>query len=147
MIHERSSIPRWSATQFDRSPCSGWPWREGASEEGSTNAARADATRLRAQAESDQVASVMLIAEADRLERPAQQSRDAAVANPSHGLEGAGLSASDQLLADIHRTNQYARDLRAAGLEVETKPLDWRDWCSGPWVATTSLTATKPPHR
>lgn len=50
------------------------------------------------------------------------------------------------LIADIRRVDEYAQDLRAAGLDVQTQPLGWRGWWSGPWMATTSLTATKPPH-
>lgn len=49
------------------------------------------------------------------------------------------------LIADIRRTKQYAQDLRAAGLHVKTQPLGWRGWWSGPWMATTSLSAVKPP--
>lgn len=47
------------------------------------------------------------------------------------------------LIADIRRTNEYTQDLQAAGLQVKTQPLGWRGWWSGPWMATTSLSATK----
>jgi len=48
------------------------------------------------------------------------------------------------LIADIQRTTEYRADLIAAGLAV-TGParLGWRGWWSGPWLATTAITATR----
>jgi ubiquinone/menaquinone biosynthesis C-methylase UbiE len=47
------------------------------------------------------------------------------------------------LIADISRTQEYATDLRAAGLTVTTFPLGWRGWWSGPWMKTTAVTAIR----
>jgi len=49
------------------------------------------------------------------------------------------------LIADIRRAEEYAADLRAAGLTVTTFPLGWRGWWSGPWMATTAVIATRSP--
>ena len=45
------------------------------------------------------------------------------------------------LIADISRATEYAADLRAAGFRVETTPLGWRGWWSGPWMSTTAVRA------
>jgi SAM-dependent methyltransferase len=50
------------------------------------------------------------------------------------------------LIADIRRAKEYALDLRAAGLAVETFPLGWRGWWSGPWMKTTAVTAWAQPR-
>lgn len=49
------------------------------------------------------------------------------------------------LIADIRRTAEYRDDLAAAGLTVaDPEPLGWRGWWSGPWMATTAITAHQP---
>lgn len=45
-------------------------------------------------------------------------------------------------IADISRAEEYAADLRSAGLAVTSSPLGWRGWWSGPWMDTTAVTAT-----
>ncbi|NNC11696.1 class I SAM-dependent methyltransferase [Planctomonas sp. JC2975] len=46
------------------------------------------------------------------------------------------------LIADIRRTDEYATELRSAGLETRTRPLGWPGWWSGPWMPTTAVIAT-----
>src|SRR5262249_7030357 len=49
------------------------------------------------------------------------------------------------LIADIQATAEYREWLRALGADdVMVRPLGWRFWYGGPWVATTLVTATRP---
>jgi ubiquinone/menaquinone biosynthesis C-methylase UbiE len=49
------------------------------------------------------------------------------------------------VIADIQRTGEYAERLREQGmLDVEHRPLGWRYWYGGPWMATSLVTSTKP---
>ncbi len=48
------------------------------------------------------------------------------------------------LIADIRAARQYRDLLRQVGMvDVATRPLGWRFWYGGPWMATTLVTATK----
>lgn len=51
------------------------------------------------------------------------------------------------LITDIQRTREYTALLQEAGLSVTRTPLGWRGWWSGPWMATTAVTATAPISR
>lgn len=48
------------------------------------------------------------------------------------------------LIADISKTAQYRRHLRARGIESARRSLGWRAWWGGPWMSTMLVTATKP---
>lgn len=49
------------------------------------------------------------------------------------------------LIADIRATSRYRRRLVTLGMrDVIAGRLGWRMWWSGPWLATTLVTATKP---
>jgi arsenite methyltransferase len=49
------------------------------------------------------------------------------------------------VIADVLETQSYRERLRALGMHtISLHPLGWRFWYSGPWVATTLLTAQKP---
>jgi hypothetical protein len=48
------------------------------------------------------------------------------------------------IIADIFAVAQYRARLVGVLLQVEQRSLGWRMWWSGPWVATSVLTATKP---
>jgi ubiquinone/menaquinone biosynthesis C-methylase UbiE len=48
------------------------------------------------------------------------------------------------LIADISRSAQYQRHLRARGTESARRSLGWRTWWGGPWMSTMLVTATKP---
>jgi ubiquinone/menaquinone biosynthesis C-methylase UbiE len=49
------------------------------------------------------------------------------------------------VIADIQHTGEYADRLREKGmLDVERRPLGWRYWYGGPWMATSLVTSTKP---
>jgi ubiquinone/menaquinone biosynthesis C-methylase UbiE len=52
------------------------------------------------------------------------------------------------LIADISKSAQYQRHLRARGVESVRRSLGWRTWWGGPWMTTMLVTATKPaaPH-
>jgi arsenite methyltransferase len=48
------------------------------------------------------------------------------------------------LIADIRAAGEYRDTLRQVGLaDVGTRPLGWRFWYGGPWMATTLVSATK----
>jgi ubiquinone/menaquinone biosynthesis C-methylase UbiE len=48
-------------------------------------------------------------------------------------------------IADIRAANQYRETLERLGMvDVATRPLGWRFWYGGPWMATTLVSATKP---
>jgi ubiquinone/menaquinone biosynthesis C-methylase UbiE len=50
------------------------------------------------------------------------------------------------LLADLFSTAEYAAAAEALGMrDVRRRGLGWRMWWSGPWLATTLVTATRPP--
>lgn len=49
------------------------------------------------------------------------------------------------LIGDLRATGAYQRHLRVLGLTgVSRRSLGWRQWWSGPWLATRLVTATKP---
>ena len=48
------------------------------------------------------------------------------------------------LIADISKSPQYQRHLRARGTESARRSLGWRTWWGGPWMSTMLVTATKP---
>ena len=48
------------------------------------------------------------------------------------------------IIADIFAVAQYRTRLVGVLLQVEQRSVGWRMWWSGPWVATSVLTATKP---
>lgn len=49
-------------------------------------------------------------------------------------------------VADIRYTADYAARLRQRGMtDISRRGLGWRFWFAGPWMATTLVTATKPP--
>ena len=49
------------------------------------------------------------------------------------------------LIADIRAASEYAKVLRQLGLQdVTLRPLGWRFWYGGPWVAAKLVTARKP---
>jgi ubiquinone/menaquinone biosynthesis C-methylase UbiE len=48
------------------------------------------------------------------------------------------------LIADISKSAQYQRHLRARGTESARRSLGWRTWWGGPWMSTMLVTATKP---
>lgn len=52
------------------------------------------------------------------------------------------------LIADISKSAQYQRHLRARGIDSARRSLGWRSWWGGPWMPTMLVTATKPaaPH-
>ena len=52
------------------------------------------------------------------------------------------------VIADIFAMAQYRAGLVGVLRQVEQRSLGWRMWSSGPWVATSVLTARKPtsPH-
>lgn len=69
---------------------------------------------------------------------PSREGRRQAIAEAARVLTSEGSI----LIADIRRTTEYRDDLTAAGLIVaKPKPLGWRGWWSGPWMATTAITA------
>lgn len=48
-------------------------------------------------------------------------------------------------IVDINATRMYARRLRTLGMsEVVRRPLGWRFWYGGPWVAASLVRATRP---
>ena len=47
-------------------------------------------------------------------------------------------------IADINATRAYGEHLASLGVDVTLRPLGWRMWWGGPWVATSLLTATRP---
>jgi SAM-dependent methyltransferase len=52
------------------------------------------------------------------------------------------------VIADIQRAREYAVELTAAGFDVVgPRPLGWRFWWSGPWMATSLVTARRPDAR
>jgi arsenite methyltransferase len=67
------------------------------------------------------------------------EGRDAALAEAVRVLRPGGRLA----IADIQQTAQYQRKLTELGLAPQRRPLGWRGWCTGPWMATTLVTATK----
>lgn len=49
------------------------------------------------------------------------------------------------VIADIRKARQYERRLREKGMaDVTYRPLDWRFWYGGPWMATKLVIARKP---
>jgi ubiquinone/menaquinone biosynthesis C-methylase UbiE len=48
------------------------------------------------------------------------------------------------LIADISKSAQYQRHLRARGIDSARRSLGWRNWWGGPWMSTMLVTATKP---
>ena len=51
------------------------------------------------------------------------------------------------MIADINRTAEYLLQLNDLGMtDVSRRPLGWRMWWSGPWLATRLVTAIKPPN-
>ncbi|MEQ6898554.1 class I SAM-dependent methyltransferase [Microbacterium sp. KR10-403] len=49
------------------------------------------------------------------------------------------------LIVDISKTREYEQRLRDLGAaDVRRRPVGWRMWWSGPWMATTELRAMKP---
>ena len=48
------------------------------------------------------------------------------------------------LVADISKSAQYQRHLRAHGIDSARRSLGWRTWWGGPWMPTMLVTATKP---
>jgi ubiquinone/menaquinone biosynthesis C-methylase UbiE len=48
------------------------------------------------------------------------------------------------LIADISKSAQYQRHLRARGIDSARRSLGWRTWWGGPWMSTMLVTATKP---
>ncbi len=66
--------------------------------------------------------------------------RDAALAEAVRVLRPGGKLA----IADIQQTAQYQRKLTELGLAPQRRPLGWRGWWTGPWMATTLVTAVKP---
>lgn len=49
------------------------------------------------------------------------------------------------LIVDISKTREYERRLRELGAaDLHRRPVGWRMWWSGPWMATAELRATKP---
>jgi arsenite methyltransferase len=49
------------------------------------------------------------------------------------------------MIADIFAVSQYRERLRAKGMsQIQQRKLGWRMWSSGPWGATSVVTATKP---
>ena len=49
------------------------------------------------------------------------------------------------VIADIRATDEYAARLTELGMTgVTRRPLGWRFWFGGPWVATKLVTATRP---
>jgi arsenite methyltransferase len=49
------------------------------------------------------------------------------------------------VIADVRAARQYAERLRQLGMaDVRVRPLGWRFWYGGPWVATQLVSATKP---
>ncbi|MEC3915014.1 hypothetical protein [Nocardia sp. CDC160] len=45
---------------------------------------------------------------------------------------------------DIFKTSEYQRALEEFGaLEVRDRPVGWRMWWGGPWVASRIVTATR----
>jgi arsenite methyltransferase len=49
------------------------------------------------------------------------------------------------VVADIQHTVDYATQLRLLGMtEVVRRPLGWRFWYGGPWMATSVVTASRP---
>jgi ubiquinone/menaquinone biosynthesis C-methylase UbiE len=48
------------------------------------------------------------------------------------------------LVADISKSAQYQRHLRAHGIDSARRSLGWRTWWGGPWMSTMLVTATKP---
>jgi arsenite methyltransferase len=74
---------------------------------------------------------------------PSRDGRRQAIAEAVRVLAPGGMI----LIADIQRTKGYADGLRAAGFDVERTPLGWRGWWSGPWMATSVVTATAPGAR
>jgi arsenite methyltransferase len=52
------------------------------------------------------------------------------------------------LIADLWATGQYHRRLAALGVtQITHRRLGWRMWWSGPWLATSLVSASKPPER
>jgi arsenite methyltransferase len=52
------------------------------------------------------------------------------------------------IIADIAATGEYVRRLNELGMgEITSRPLGWRFWYGGPWVATRLVTAMKPGRR
>jgi SAM-dependent methyltransferase len=48
------------------------------------------------------------------------------------------------LIVDISKGGQYAKLLREAGYPVVHRPVGWRMWFGGPWVAASVVTGRKP---
>jgi ubiquinone/menaquinone biosynthesis C-methylase UbiE len=72
-----------------------------------------------------------------------------------HGEEGRSQAVEEAVrvlrpggrlvIADLMRTTEYAKQLRARGMEgVEQRRLGWRFWYGGPWMPTGLVTAAKP---
>ncbi|HEX5506684.1 MAG TPA: class I SAM-dependent methyltransferase [Thermomicrobiales bacterium] len=72
---------------------------------------------------------------------PAAPERAKAVAEAARVLKPGGRV----VIADIRAADEYAAELRRLGLrDVALRPLGWRFWYGGPWVAARLVTATKP---
>ena len=48
------------------------------------------------------------------------------------------------VIADINATRSYRSHLVERGLSTTLRPLGWRMWFGGPWVATSLVTTAKP---
>lgn len=66
--------------------------------------------------------------------------RDKAIAEAVRVLRPGGRLA----IVDIQSTARYAAELDRLGVPAHRRPLGWRGWWTGPWLATTLVTATKP---
>ncbi|CAM5472254.1 class I SAM-dependent methyltransferase [Rhodanobacter lindaniclasticus] len=113
----------------------------------------------RRNAEAEGVANRITLKTADMRELPfADASFDVVVSSVAiHNISDAAgreraideawrvLRPGGQLLvADISKSAQYQRRLRARGIESARRSLGWRMWWGGPWMPTTLVTATKP---
>lgn len=71
---------------------------------------------------------------------PTEDGRRAAVREAARVLAPGGTL----IIVDIQRTGECADELRRGGLAVVgPSPLGWRTWWTGPWIATSVLTATR----
>lgn len=69
-----------------------------------------------------------------------QEERDKAVAEAVRVLRPGGRLA----IMDIQSTDRYEAELARLGVPAHRRPLGWRGWWTGPWMASTLVTATKP---
>ena len=68
---------------------------------------------------------------------PSEQGRRQAVDEAARVLRPGGRL----VIADIRHAPAYARRLTELGLTVEERPLGWRFWFGGPWMATRLVRA------